>query len=205
MNRDALTKVLIFAVGAGIGSSVTWYIAKTKYEKIANEEIQSVKEHYKNKELGEKFVEGLKDGVEGIEADIENADLGEDDVREALGIQSPAEEYKSYTKKYLSSQDEKPKHKEEEEEDVEKPYVISPDEFGEIDGYETESLTLYSDKVLADDFGDIIDDVDGIVGRDSLNRFGEYEEDTVFVRNDARKCDYEILADSMTYKEAYPE
>lgn len=204
MNRDALTKVLIFAVGAGIGSSVTWYIAKTKYEKIANEEIQSVKEHYKNKESGERLVEGLIDGIEEVEADIEKADLGKD-VRESLGIQSPGEEYKSYTKKYLSSQNEKPKHKEEEEEDVEKPYVISPDEFGEMDGYETESLTLYSDKVLADDFGAIIDDVDGIVGRDSLNRFGEYEEDTVFVRNDARKCDYEILADSMTYKEAYPE
>lgn len=204
MNRDALTKVLIFAVGAGIGSSVTWYITKTKYEKIANEEIQSVKEHYKNKELGERLIEGFKAGVEGVEAEIEKTDVGKD-VRETLGIQSPGEEYKSYTKKYLSSQDEKPKNEKEEEEDVEKPYVISPDEFGEMDGYETESLTLYSDKVLTDDFGDIIDDVDGLVGKDSLNRFGEYEEDTVFVRNDARKCDYEILADSMTYKEAYPE
>lgn len=25
--------------------------------------------------------------------------------------------------------------------------------------------------------------------------FGEYEEDAVFVRNDAKKCDYEILKD----------
>ena len=38
--------VLIFAAGAAIGSAVTWKLIKTKYEQIANEEIESVKEFF---------------------------------------------------------------------------------------------------------------------------------------------------------------
>ena len=63
------------------------------------------------------------------------------------------------------------------------------------------SLTYYADGVLADENDEVIEDVEDAVGIDSLNRFGEYEDDSVFVRNDARKCDYEILLDQRTYSE----
>ena len=39
-----------------------------------------------------------------------------------------------------------------------------------------------------------------IVG-DALNHFGEYEDDSVFVRCDERKCDYEILLDQRSFSE----
>ena len=42
-------------------------------------------------------------------------------------------------------------------------------------------------------------DVENTIGIDSLNHFGEYEEDSVFVRNDIKKCDYEILLDESNY------
>jgi hypothetical protein len=80
------------------------------------------------------------------------------------------------------------------------PYVISPDEFDEIDGYMAISLTYYSDDILADENGVIVDDKEEIVG-DALQHFGEYEDDAVFVRNDAKRCDYEILRDEGTYAE----
>ena len=35
--------------------------------------------------------------------------------------------------------------------------------------------------------------VDAVVGEDSLNHFGEFEEDSVYVRNENIECDYEIL------------
>ena len=80
------------------------------------------------------------------------------------------------------------------------PYVIPPEEFGETD-YEIISLTYYADGILADDMDDIVDDVDDIVGADSLTHFGEYEEDSVFVRNDLREVDYEILRDPRKYSD----
>lgn len=79
------------------------------------------------------------------------------------------------------------------------PYVISPDEFGQDESYETISLTYYADGVLADDDDEMVEDVENLVGFDSLNHFGEYEDDSVFVRNDRLKCDYEILLDHRKY------
>ena len=81
------------------------------------------------------------------------------------------------------------------------PYVISPDEFGNEFDYEEVSLTYYADGVLTDDQDNIIEDVEGLVGLDSLNHFGEYEDDSVFVRNDALQTDYEILADLRNYSD----
>lgn len=85
--------------------------------------------------------------------------------------------------------------KESSEPQTDRPYVISPDDFGEYDDYETISLNLYADGILADDNDEIIstDEMDEIIGREAFDHFGEYEEDSVFIRNDAHKCDYEIL------------
>ena len=74
-----------------------------------------------------------------------------------------------------------------------------PDSFGEMDDYNRISLTYYADGVLADEDDEVVDDVDATVGSDALNHFGEYEDDSVFVRNDSRKCDYEILLDTRNY------
>ena len=73
--------------------------------------------------------------------------------------------------------------------------------FVDDEEYEQISLTYYADGVLADENDEVIEDVEDAVGIDSLNHFGEYEDDSVFVRNDARKCDYEILLDQRTYSE----
>ena len=85
----------------------------------------------------------------------------------------------------------------------EKPYVISPDDFGELDGYETSSLTYYADGVLEDDYYVVIEEdaVDDMVGIESLEHFGDYENDTVFVRNEKLKTDFEIQRDLRKYSE----
>lgn len=62
-----------FAVGAMAGSLATWCFVKKKYERIAQEEINSVKEVFARKEFdsgvkemtkaGEEIVKGLNDGI----------------------------------------------------------------------------------------------------------------------------------------------
>ena len=178
---NALSKILIFAAGAAIGSAVTWKFVKTKYEQIANEEIESVKEFFgrgKNKEEEpEEFYEVFADGV----------------LKE---VEKICEE-NGYTN-YSNTK------KEEEEMDIDAPYVIAPEEFGELDDYETETLTYYKDKVLADDWDNKIENVDDLVGEESLTHFGEYEEDSVYVRNDTTKTDYEILLDERNFSDVRP-
>lgn len=206
--NDTLSKFIIFAAGAGIGSVVTWQLVKGHYNKIANEEIADVKAWYarkygekseskKAKTAGEAFYEGLKDGMK--------KPVSESDIRN-LTAQLQGMGYVNYS----NTGDEPVKKTEKIEEekkvdDVERPYVIDPKYFDEYDDYNAINLTLYADGVLVDDStNEPVEDVDETVGLDNLNHIGEYEEDAVHVRNDKLRCDYEILCDAKRYSEVVP-
>lgn len=177
--NSSIKNLFIFAVGATIGSAVTWKLVKDKYESLANEEIASAYEHMKHSKNIPLFSDG-------------NSEDSETDSHVTL---DKLREYKAIVDKYAAAL------VEEEVNDVEKPYVIKPEEFGEILEYESISLTYYADGVLTDEYDEVIDDVDEIVGEESLTTFGQYEDSAVFVRNDARKTDYEILLDLRNYSD----
>lgn len=198
--KNKLIYFAIFAVGACIGSGVTWKLVRDKYEKLANEEIESVKKA---------FTKGQKDlvnelemvnqvlkshGYEASEEKEEKPPVKE--TREKPVVKST--NYNNYTK-YSSG------CYEEEGVDImrdeDRPYVIAPEEFGEFDNYECVSLTYYADKRLADDMDELVDDIEATVGYDCLDTFGDYEDDSVFVRNDRMKCDFEILLDTRKYRD----
>lgn len=89
------------------------------------------------------------------------------------------------------------------EENPDKPYVISVEEHGENpDDHDQVTLTYYEkDDTLVDERSQPIDNVDKIVGDDNLERFGHGSEDlnVVYVRNDAREMDFEIIRDPGAY------
>ena len=171
----SLNSILIFAAGAVIGSVVSWKVLATKYKKLADEEIASVKKIYSEGFTPKKF-----EPKEFKPEEIEEEEV--DEYEETVSRLS----YNNYepTKK---------------EKTAYKPHIIAPEEYGEKEGYETESLTYYADGVLADDQDNPIEDVDDVVGYGFESHFGEYEDDSVFVRNDKLKVDYEILADHRCY------
>ncbi len=177
--------LFIFAAGAAFGSFVTWKVLKDKYEQIAQDEIDSVKEVFSKKES--------YDNKEPILAEENEHDEKPNIMEYAAKLQE-----NGYTN-YSDSENKETVHKE--DDSVQKPYVIPPDEFGEFAGYDTVSLTYYADRVLADDNDDVIEEVDDVVGTESLSHFGEYEDDSVFVRNDRLKCDYEILLDQRKFSD----
>ena len=174
---------MMFIVGAAIGSIVTWRYVEKKYEKIAKEEINSVKEVFAKRE----------------QESTENNYV----IREKPNIVEYAAKLREQG--YTNYSDVEPETNKEEvnEEsmDIDIPYVIPPEEFGEFDDYEKIGLTYYADQVLTDNDDELVEDIEDTVGFDSLNRFGEYEDDSVFVRNDRLKCDYEILLDQRKYSD----
>ena len=89
--------------------------------------------------------------------------------------------------------------------DHEKPYVISPDDFGEEDDYESVSLFYHADGVLTFTNNEVVENVDELVGEESLTHFGEYEDDSVFVRNDDLRTDFEILLDPSNFNDSGSE
>ncbi len=72
--------------------------------------------------------------------------------------------------------------------------MIPPEEYGEMEDFLVCELTAYADGVVTDEMGDPVDIADTI-GEDALHRFGEYEDDAVYVRNDSRRCDYAVYKD----------
>ena len=98
----------------------------------------------------------------------------------------------------------KTNEKREEEDEMDKPYIITPEEFSDSD-YNTETLSYWADGVVTDiDDEPLTDDqIEDLIGEDSLSHFGEYEDDSVFVRNDRLRTDYEILADTRRYGDVY--
>lgn len=176
--------IFAFAMGAAVGSLTAWIIAKRYYEQIAQEEIDSVKEVFSKKKIPS--YEGPNDSDEA--AAMEAAQRNHDKP----SVMEYAEKLRGMGYTDYSTQ-----KKEEKEEPAlvkgDRPYVIPPLEFGEYEDYAQISLKYYADCVVADDQDEIVENIEETIGVESLTHFGEYEEDAVYVRNDARKCDYEIL------------
>lgn len=79
------------------------------------------------------------------------------------------------------------------------PYVISIDDFGQEEGYDTITLTAYSDGTIANYADDELEDPESTIGEDILSKFGD--EDVVYIRNDRLKADFEVVRDNRTYVE----
>lgn len=168
--------LFLFTAGAIIGSAVTWKFLKTKYEQIAQEEIDSVKEAFSRRMNDkQKFHTETKPNLQELADQVKF-------------LKYEADSCSSLTSKEVPG--------------VKKdPYIIEPGEFGEADGYDVISLNYYADGVLTDGFDVPIEDVESVVGLDSLTHFGEYEDDSVYVRNDELKADYEILLDMRKFSD----
>ena len=202
--NSTLKGVLIFVLGAAAGSLATWKLIEKKYKDIAQEEIDSVKDTFSKMKKNE-YPDKLEDYPDFEEFD----DVEEEPKPEQKIDRNNKPDIVEYAKilsevgytNYAERQDKKEKKGVEPVED-ERPYVISPDEFGEKDGYENVTLTYYADGVLTDYFDNVISNIDEVVGFDSLDHFGEYEDDVVFVRNEKMETDYEILRDLRDFNES---
>lgn len=198
MNKT-LVGVVGFIFGAASGSAAMWYYVKDKYEKIAQEEIEEVRDFYRSKD------EAPGESKSSENETKENVDLNIKELNAYKRLVKNVD-YSTCSKQEKTKNDiPEPKKEDEKKTDPDVPYVISPDEFGEFDDYEKISLMFFSDHILTDEEFEKIEDVDKIVGFDSLNHFGEYEDDSVYVRNDQLKCDYEILMDLRKYSDVLKE
>lgn len=196
MNKEIIY-IASFVAGAAIGSVVTWQLLKTKYEQIAQEEIDSMKEFFAEKkkedELERKSEPRLKE-----DRDPDGNETPKEERKEMIIVSKEIANKYDYT---AHSSTEKKEEEEEDMNDLNEPYVIPPEEYGEYMDYEQIELTYFQDGVLTDENYIPIDDIEGTVGIGFEDHFGEYEDDSVYVRNDMRRCEYEILADERNFSD----
>lgn len=168
---NSIKYVLAFSAGAAIGVAASWGYLKTKYEQWAQKEIDDVRSYYKNKREPEYYVDKASKH-EPVTAEECYKHLADGYSTESTSVKI---------------------------EDDNAPYVITPEEFGDIDDYDTTTLYYYADGILTDLEDNIVENVADTVGEDFVSHFGEYEDDSVCIRNDIHKCDYEILRDLRSY------
>ena len=184
-------RFLMFAAGAIVGSALTYFYVKDFYEKREDE----IRAYYKKKNDPE------EEKGESKEAPIETG--GSSEVKEQTkpnphlsnGFRTAAEYY-NYSgetiREFSPSED-----------DGTKPYVITPDEYSEHVVSEVVYLTYYrGDGTLAGPDGSIYD-IDSTVGRESIDRIGEYDPDVCYVRDLSLSTDYEITAKECSYSEDF--
>ena len=191
MNRK-LSNVLLFTAGVAVGSLVTWRYFKSKYEVVEDE---------------------IEEKTEENEGETETEDEDPEVSESKMSYKKPP--LKEYVKMVEDNGYVPKTHMEEVEEeiangewndkDVYEPFIIRPDEYGELHAYETLSLNYYADGVLTDELDNPIEDVESLVPADFADHFGEYDDNAVFVRNDNLECDYEILRDLRKFTDVVGE
>ena len=202
--NNTVVGIVSFIGGAALAAFVTYKVvdkrAEEKYEALFQEELASVKEKFTVPKANP--VKDFVDSVGSIPADtITSGKISSDKIDKVIpekpslkvAYARSIEHYTNY-----SNRDYEPEREEKGDKTV---YVVTPEEFAEDDTYETQELTLYADGILADT-DDTILDADEVVGKGSLDRMGEYEDDTLHVKNEKRKLYYEILADERSYEDA---
>lgn len=175
-----------FVLGAAAGSLITWKLIEKKYKQLAEEEIEAVREYYRNKD---KDIEEVK--MEEHYVEVDKLDDTRTEYKKMINDLGYASEKRTID--YVEPEKESSN-------EIVAPYVISPDEYGDTQYYDAKCWTYYADFVLADENDDIVDDPESILG-DGLAHFGEFADDVVHVRNENLMCDYEILRDPQTFAE----
>lgn len=89
----------------------------------------------------------------------------------------------------------------------EHPYTISPEQFvNEHMDFDKTTLMYYADGVLIEEMSrEVITDIDKAVGYDSLQKFGEFEEDVVYVRNERISTDFEIIQNEVNFTDVFDD
>lgn len=179
-----MTKFLYFLAGGAAGAAITWFGVKKYYETRYEEDVAAVKEKYtyKKPETEKKTTKDTfpDDQTEKTDSTIDPAML---------------ERYSNIAKRYSTPEIQIEKTKKNKEViDMNKPFIIMPEEVGDTD-YGVSTLYFFNDDVLTDDEDNIIEDPEDLIGDiNPRDHFGEYEDDVVFVRNDDMETDFEILA-----------
>lgn len=188
---------LAFVAGAIVGGFVTKkYI---EYKSQINDEIE-----YEECETHEDIVE------EASDTSVEN----EETINEEIKISSVDDE--SYKKllaelQYTVEQEaedfvERMIPKQEEVRDTSRPYNISPDEFEEIDEYDSDEYTYYADGYVTDSYGMPISDEDifNTIGEDFDTYFGSYDDDQIWIRNERLRMDFSVVRDIDRFVDVAP-
>lgn len=218
------------ALGIALGALSTYLAMHTRMEKEIETQIEDVKRVYSVPKPVEVETEDVETEEEELEVEKEPLDITTARARAAENALKKAdiinmstiikrENYNIFSNPTPAAVEAEFGDEDDDEEDeylsavnseapseglADYPYVISDTDF--IAGHRMHdqvTVNYYDDGIAEEALnpGCLFDDIDGTIGRESLEHFGEYEEDVVFVRNERLGIDYEVIRQHRTYAE----
>ena len=200
--------ILVFIMGAVMGSLVTALYMSEKHARFLEEEAEwceKMAETVRDAGTKEEVVEEPKEKVLVMNKDLYKKDISMlknitnkyADPAESLHPEDDDEEdYSKYSKMSDVS-----KNKD--------PYIITFEGFCESKtNHDTLTITYYQgDDTLVDENEEIIENRKSVIGDDALSSFGEGSDDpnVVYVRNEKMAIDYEVILVEGSYSEAMEE
>jgi hypothetical protein len=223
MNGSVIGKIVIFAVGAGIGFFVSKKIYEEYYASIAQEEIDSVKQAFENyKEIKPDKSNGMNDeeyekdnkkvrGTPGTNSGLvrssldgnknEQAKRNYNLVRAKLDSNNANDNEVELDEPVTDAAGKTEDEMKQPSVDRTRPYIIDDREFEEeFDHHDKVSLYYYRvDDVLCDESEEVFEDLEENVGLDAIAALDM--QTTVWVRNEPLCIDYEIVSINGSYAE----
>ena len=226
MNKG-VTAVLSFAVGGGLGAAAMWIFEEKRWKKLFNMSVEKIRKEFEEREpKSETKEEEPKEEVQETKPEetavggpvlekepeivtikSDPNSLKNDFQKQAAKIAREKPDIINYNK-MIKELKYTPPTNEEDDEYSEYPYLITDEfiPFGEkydADGnpYTKTTLIYYDDGVVADTAFEVIDNVNDVIGNDSLTHFGEFSsKDSVFVRNDRLHTDFEVCMSALSWE-----
>ena len=203
----------MYLLGALTGSVAVFFVLNEKYKKIADDEINEIRNLYK--EQRKKFQEETEAYQEEVDKlntelkwkeleDLDDDDENDDEMTEyEKFVESDMLKHQDHNQRvnYSSSINYKDIPEEDRPYREDDAFVIAPEHFGEDEDMDVCTLYYFADGTLTDDNYVPVDDVIFTVGEDALDSFGTYEEDCVYVENPKLHSYFEILKDPRTFDE----
>jgi len=206
-------KIIIgFVSGGAIGSLITKEILSRKHDEELKEVYQSAidyysthPEEYPDEPVLSKHIQNEYESIKGMVMEK----YKQPDLKDLQAEIHPPTDYSNYSK-----------HTQVETPDKELELVkldplcptessftrLNPDEdsFDIPHGYEEEVYILYSDGVLSDSYGDVVENIGYTIGEGNLNYFKNSTDDSVmYIQNEATHTVYEVTREDMSYADAY--
>lgn len=144
----------------------------TKVEKLATFPKPSLEELARQAE----YELAVEDSFYNLDDGDDEYDPDEDDFEEGGGLVNLLEKYADFEPERTTSPDK---------------YVITEEEYGELEGYETIELYQYADGLIADHRDNLLDDIEDTLGVDNVEECDG--RDIYWIRDDSRRIDYEIM------------
>ena len=187
-----------FVIGAAIGSATTYFLLRKKYESDVETEIREVRAAYKKAQANDSNSDKDAPSEEAPETPSRNTNY----ERSSLDLDKHEKAQKNINKPvptdyttYYKPEDIEIQEAPEMQKPIEykPPYTISPNDFGEIQSYTEMYLELHPNGVLTDSStGEEVEDVEDLIGTNWEGGIGEYEVNTVRIRNERLSMDIEI-------------